>query len=83
MLWCLKPYPSTSFNDVILGLVEDCVPYLPVEIQRIQKLERDDPEMAVKELEKLQKIVYQSYTFERLSRKKVREDMDYGKDGFY
>jgi predicted CopG family antitoxin len=83
MLWCLKPFPSTSFNDVISGIIEDVVPFLPIELKRIRELEKENPELAASELEKLQKITFDHYTVDRLLRKKEREDYDYGKDGYY
>lgn len=81
MLWCLKPSPSTSFNDVIQELIDDVCPFLPQEIKKIQLLEDENPKLAGEELDKLHKITYENYTIDRLLRKKEREG--YGKDGYY
>jgi len=74
MLWCLKPFPSTSFNDVILGLIEDICPILPLEIRRIRKLKETDPDSANSDLDELQKHVFEECVVELLIRKKERQE---------
>lgn len=74
MLWVLKPFPSISFNDVILGLIEDVCPILPLEIRRIRRLHETDPDLANSELDRLQKEIYEDYTIERLLRRKELKD---------
>jgi len=82
MLSCLRQFESTSFSDVILGLIQDVYPYLPAEVKRIKLLEKDDPELAASEFEKLKLVTYENYTLGRLQRKKQLGD-NYGEDGFW
>ena len=73
MLSILKPFPSSSYDEVIRGLIEDAVPYLPYELKRIRRLEEDDIEEAASEYGDLQQRLLEDYTIERLIRKKEYE----------
>ena len=74
MLSLIKPFPSTSYDDVIRGMIEDACPFLPYELERIRKLEVDDPSEAAHELHDLQERILQDYTVERLLRKKENDE---------
>lgn len=82
MLSCLRQFESTSYSDVILGLIQDVCPFLPAEVKRIKLLEKDDPELAASEFEKLKQVTYENYTISRLQRKKQLGDR-YGEEGFW
>ena len=74
MLTCLKPFPSTSFNDVILWMIEDICPILPLEIRRIRKLKETDPDSADSQLDILQKEVFETCIVEFYIRRKERQE---------
>jgi hypothetical protein len=74
MLSLMKPFPSTSYDDVIRGMIEDACPFLPYELERIRKLEVKDPGEAAYELHELQERILQDYTVERLLRKKENDE---------
>lgn len=75
MLWCIKPFSSMSFNDVILMLIEGEIPILPLEIRRIRKLNETDPDSANSELDRLKSQVFQYYIVDLLLRiKELREE---------
>jgi len=82
MLSCLRQFESTSFNDVILGLIQDTCPFLPPEVKRIRILEKENPELAASEFERLKKVTYESYTIGRLRRKQELGE-NYGEDVFW
>jgi HD superfamily phosphohydrolase len=73
MLSLLKPFPSSSYDEVIRGLIEDAAPYLPYELERIRRLEENDIEEAASEYGDLQQRLLEDYTIERLIRKKEYE----------
>ena len=74
MLSLMKPFPSTSYDDVIRGMIEDSCPFLPYELERIRNLELDDPGEAAYQLHDLQEHILQNYTVERLLRKKEHDE---------
>ena len=51
-------------------MIADVCPFLPPEIKRIQRLEKENPKLAGSELDKLHRITYENYTLERIRRKK-------------
>jgi hypothetical protein len=74
MLSFMKPFPSTSYDDVIRGMIEDACPFLPHELERIRMLEVDDQSEAAYKLHELQERILQEYTVERLLRKKEDDE---------
>lgn len=75
MLWCIKPFSSMSFNDVILMLIEGEIPVLPIKIRKIRKLNETDPDSANSELDSLKNQIFQDYIVDLLLRiKELREE---------
>gem|GEM_PF-4023572 len=80
MLSILKPSPSTTYGEVILGLIEDAVPSLPRRYNRIKRLEQKDPRAAAEDWYDLQQEMIEEYTIEHLNRKKENEDEEASKN---
>jgi predicted CopG family antitoxin len=74
MLCLLKPFPSTSFNDLILLMIDEIAPYLSREIATLKKLEEEDPEKAISERKNLQKEVFETTIIDLLSNKRDRDE---------
>jgi hypothetical protein len=70
MLTILKPFPSSSYDEVIRNLIEDAVPYLPRELGRIWELEKEDLGFATSEYHDLQQELFENFTVEAIRRKK-------------
>jgi hypothetical protein len=74
MLWLLKPNDSTSYDWVISMLIENAVPSLPYRLERINRLEKDNPEEWASEMHDLQQDILENFTVDFLSSQKERDE---------
>jgi hypothetical protein len=59
MLSLLKPFPSTSYDEVILLLIEKACPYLPNQLENIHQLDKENPRKAAGERLLLQQELFE------------------------
>ena len=73
MLSLLKPFPSTSYDEVIRDLIENACPYLPHELERISQLKQEDPSEWAEQLNELQNDLFENYYVDGLLRKREEQ----------
>jgi len=73
MLSLLKPFSSTSYDEVIRDLIEKACPYLPHELERISQLKQEESSEWDEQLNKLQNDLFENYYVEGLLRKRKEQ----------
>ena len=73
MLTMLKPFDSTSFDEVIRDLIENACPYLPHKLERLSKYEQDDPDYYYSELNDLKQELFENYYVDGLVRRREEQ----------